>query len=283
MKKYKLTLVSLILCFVFSITLFSKETGKKDIPQIETISVENTKKDDITQKEQEAIKTDDIKKQVTDEINKDDIKKDISQIEPTKKETEKEEGSKKETTKKNNEKEKTLKVDEPADFSSIQVNGLSMAKGSRWYFEEYDENGNMIGSVSYDRRKLLSKSSIEYDDGKKVSATFTDPDMIVKVKYNSKGVEVARDEFTNEKGEIGKPLTSTSGVYDDQENLLEETKIENDVETRHVYTYNAKEKVTEAIYENGVQTLFIEYKQGTKTIHIFNEGVEVSVFDEEIE
>lgn len=304
MKKYKLIAVSMFLCFVFSIALFSNEgataSSKEDEQKSENQTlqpiIENTKEvatenpqNATTNNIQDDKKTEEGAIEIKEEIKQTDVKGD------EKKESEKEDIPKEKATQKDGEREETLKKDvekkerekdeipEAPDFSSIQVSGLSVGQGSRWYFEEYDENGNMIGAVSYDRRKLLSKSSIEYSEGKKVVATFTEPDMIVKVRYNNKGVEVGREEFTNKNGMIGKPLNSSAGVYDENEKLLEETKIENGVAVRHVYTYNGKEKTTETIYENGIKTLFIEYRQGKKTVHVFNEGVEVTVFDEEIE
>ena len=285
MKKSKLTFMSLFLCFAFSVALFSNEGANADKKDDEKqVVIENVKdsKDEVLES---TPKTNIQENQKKEEENKaeleksDEKKEEVSDAkdEPAKSD-EKKEAEKKEVE----EKDEKKVVDLP-EFASIQVNGLSVGKGSRWYFEEYDEQGNMIGSVSYDRRKMLEQSSIEYSDGKKVAATFTEPTMIVKVKYNRNGVEIAREEFENEKGKIGKPLNSSSGVYDDSENLLEETKMENGIPKRHVYTYNGKEKATETVYENEMQTLFIEYGEGKKTVHIFNGGEEVAVFDEEIE
>ncbi len=299
MKRYQLIFV--FLCFAFSIALFSNEsvgervveaeqrdeeqavnanTATPEVANPKVSGKENIQEDEEKEKEKSKIEGD-IQKAEKDATSKMNSEKKESEKTTSKEETKKSD-SKKEPGKKDDKKE-VPKVAEVADFSSIQVSGLTMCKGSRWYFEEYDEQGNMISSASYDRRKLIEKTSIEYSEGKKVAATFTDPKMIVKVQYNHKGVEIARDELTNEKGEIGKPLNSSSGVYDENENLLEETKVENGVTMRYVYTYNNKEKATETIYEDGKQALFIEYSKGKKTVHIFHEGEEVAVFNEEIE
>jgi len=296
MKKYKLVFVSLLLCFVFSIALFSNESASgssnenssesekkdesqtvKNLAEPKSESQQATSK--VTVKENEKNEEDlaEIKGDPKMDNAKSEKKKD-AEISSTKDEPKKSKEKKEDETK---DEEDATKVVESPDFSSIQVSGLTVCKGTNWYFEEYDEQGNVVGSVSYDRRKLLEKSSIEYSDGKKVAATFIEPDMIVKVRYNNKGVEIEREEFENENGQIGKSLNSSSDVYDDEGNILEETKVENGIITRHVYTYNGKEKATETIYEDGKQTLFIEYGKGKKTVHIFNEGEEVTVFDEE--
>ena len=296
MKKYKLAFVSLLLCFVFSITLFSNESASGSSNES---SIESEKKDErkteknISEPKSESqqatskvtVKENDKKEEGLAELKGDPKmdnakteKKRDAEISSTKDEPKKSKEKKEDETK---DEEDATKVVESPDFSSIQVSGLTVCKGTNWYFEEYDEQGNVVGSVSYDRRKLLEKSSIEYSDGKKVAATFIDPPMIVKVRYNSKGVEIEREEFENENGQIGKPLNSSSDVYDDEGNILEETEVENGIITRHVYTDNGKEKATETIYEDGKQTLFIEYGKGKKTVHIFNEGEEVAVFDEE--
>ncbi len=169
------------------------------------------------------------------------------------------------------------------EFFSIQASGLTIADGDVWYFEEYDENGNIISTVSYRQEKMLSKSSIEYYNNKKVGAVFVDPKKIIKVKYDSKGSEIKREEFRNKKGETGKILLSYNNVYGGDGRLKEETYIENGVEIRKVYAYKNGEKVTETVYENGSKTIFIEYRDSLKLVHLFDKDTEVSVFEEEID
>lgn len=177
----------------------------------------------------------------------------------------------------------TGKKEEDLEFASIQVSGLTVANGDEWYFEEYDESGNVIGTISYAKEKMLSKSSIEYNDGKRIKATFIEPKKIIKVSYDEKGAEIAREEFKNRKGDIGKSLLSYGNIYDENGRIKEEVKVENGLEIRKVYTYENEKRTTEAIYENGVKTIFVEYKASSKIVHIFDGETEVSVFEEEIE
>jgi len=301
MKKYRLMLCAFGLCFVFSITLFSNESEepkeKKDEKTLiekdekqKTKDDENGKKKRIAKNSDEKVEVSDVDATIKDSDEKIKSKREenVKGVKPATDKAEKQEvDASLQKTKSNQEAKKKEKADTEAPefsvFSSIQVNGLTIGNGSRWYFEEYDEEGNVVSSASYDRRKMIEESSIEYSEGKKVAAVFKDMKMIVKVKYNNKGVEVEREEFESNRGEIGKMLNSSKGVYDEAGNLLEETKVENGVTKRYVYTYNKKEKATETVYEDDKQVLFVEYGEGSKTVHVFNEGEEVAVFNEDVE
>ena len=96
-------------------------------------------------------------------------------------------------------------------------------------------------------------------------------------------LEVAREEYQNKKGEIGKSLNSSNNIYDDDGKIKEEIKTENGITVRTVYTYEKDKKVSETVYENDVKTIFIEYKEGKKIVHIFDEDIEINVFEEAIE
>ena len=170
---------------------------------------------------------------------------------------------------------------EGEEFSSIQVSGLTIANGSKWYFEEYDENGNVMSTISYDNDKLIEEANFEYNNGKKVTATFIDPKKIAQVKYNEKGIEIERAEYKNKKGKIGKPIISNTNRYNTQGLIKEETKTINGVTLRKEYAYSGNKRITETVFENDIKILFIEYKEKTKIVHIFNEGIEIKVFEEE--
>lgn len=185
---------------------------------------------------------------------------------------------------KENTKEKEAKDNEETEFSSIQSGGLTLANGDSWYFEEYDESGNVISTVSYNKKKLISKSQFEYnEEGKKLSATLTEPKKIIKLTFNDKGEEIGRTEYKKRRGQIGDIYSSHQKIYDDEGRLQEETTTENGITKKKVYTYNGKKMATETIFENDVKTLFIEYQEDTKIIHIFDGEVELSVFEEALE
>ena len=185
---------------------------------------------------------------------------------------------------KKNTNEKEAKDNEETEFSSIQSGGLTLANGDSWYFEEYDENGNVISTVSYNKKKLISKSQFEYnEEGKKLSATLTEPKKIIKLAFNDKGEEIGRTEYKKRKGQIGDVYSSHQKIYDNEGKLQEETTTENGVIKKKVYTYNGKKVVTETIFENDVKTLFIEYQENIKIVHIFDGEVELSVFEEALE
>ena len=173
---------------------------------------------------------------------------------------------------------------EETEFSSIQSNGLTLANGNSWYFEEYDENGNIISTVSYNKKRLILKSQFEYnEDGKKISATLTEPKKIIKLNFDDKGFQIGRTEYKKRKGEVGDIFSVYENVYTEDGLLQEEKTTENGITTRKVYTYFDKKIVSETIFENDVKTLFIEYKEDIKIVHIFDEGVELSVFEEALE
>lgn len=101
--------------------------------------------------------------------------------------------------------------------------------------------------------------------------------------YDDKGVETSREEFQNKKGQIGKAIASSNSIYDDNGKVKEAIKTENGVTVKRVYTYEKDKKVGETVYENDVKTLFIEYKENKKIVHIFSEDIEINVFEEAIE
>lgn len=177
-----------------------------------------------------------------------------------------------------------VKTNEETEFSSIQSGGLTLANGESWYFEEYDENGNIVSIVSYNKKKLLSKSQFEYNnEGKKISATLTEPKKIIKLAFNDKGEEIGRTEYKKRKGQIGEVYSSYQKNYDTEGRLQEERTIEQGITKRKVYTYNGKKIISETIFENDVKTLFIEYREKVKIVHIFDGEVELSVFEETLE
>lgn len=182
------------------------------------------------------------------------------------------------------EKKENAQNNEETEFSSIQSCGLTLANGDEWYFEEYDENGNIISVASYNKNRLISKSQFEYnEEGKKVRATLTEPKKITKLTFNEKGMEIERTEYKKRRGEIGDVNSSHQKVYDDEGILKEEISIENGITTKKVYTYNDKKLATETIFENDVKTLFIEYQENIKIIHIFDEDIEINTFEEALE
>lgn len=190
------------------------------------------------------------------------------------------------TSNENTKKDKTKKEEETeeTEFSSIQSNGLTLANGASWYFEEYDEAGNVVSTASYNGKKLVSKSQFEYnEEGKKVSATLTEPKKIIKLTFDDKGVEIGRTEYKKRKGAIGDVYSSHQKNYDNEGRLKEEITSENGITTKKVYTYNDKKLATETIFENDMKTLFIEYREESKIVHIFDGDVELSVFEEALE
>ena len=197
--------------------------------------------------------------------------KDITKLPPTTQEVKSQEQRKEESMPQN------------ADFASIQVTGLTIASGGKWYFEEYDEEGNIISKVSYNRNKMLSASTIQYRNGKRSSEKITEGKKIINVRYNNKGEEIGREELKSKKNGEEIAIASSANVYADNGKIKEESKTENGITTRRVYTYDRDKKASETVYENDVQTLFIEYKGDKKVVHIFDEGKEISVFTEDIE
>ncbi|MGP1438994.1 MAG: hypothetical protein ACTTKH_07990 [Treponema sp.] len=181
----------------------------------------------------------------------------------------------------NSDKEEKDQEKKEVEFSSIQSSGLTLANGDSWYFEEYDKNGNIVSTASYNKKKLLSKSQFEYnEEGKKLSATVTEPKKIIKLVFDDKGVEIGRTEYKKRKGQMGDISSSHENVYDENGRIQEETTVENEITIRKIYTYKDKKITSKTIFENEVKTLFIEYKNDIKIVHIFDGENEISVFEE---
>lgn len=120
MKKYKLTAVSMFLCFVFSIALFSnegdsasaKDNDQKDENQALQTIIENAK--ESTTKNTQNATTNNIQDDKKTEEGAIEIKEEIKQTDvkgDEKKESEKEDIPKEKATQKDGEREETLKKD----------------------------------------------------------------------------------------------------------------------------------------------------------------------------
>lgn len=291
MKKSVSKNVFSIFFFLFSITLFSSEITRARVTKIPVeegeLSQPSNKiitdfSDNSSLNDTES-KTQDMVEKVQDEEERNmEVQKEAEDDNKDKDATENKQ--KENVVAPSKEDEKISSKDDDSDeFSSIQMNGLTVANGNRWYFEEYDEYGNIIGKISYDNNKMIFKSNIEYDNGKKKSEMLTERKKITKISYNDKGVEISREEYQNKKGQLGKSLNAVSNVYNDNGKIKEEVKTENGITVRRVYEYEKDKKVSETIYENDIKTIFIEYKEEKKIVHIFDEGLEINVFEEAVE
>lgn len=191
----------------------------------------------------------------------------------SKKENDKQNG----TDKKINENIKTEKLENDS-IASLQNSGLTIGYGDRWLFEQLDTDGNIVSSVLYDKDKLLETKTYTYTDSILTDSETVLKDSIIKTKYNPKGFKTEIAVYNLD----GKTLIEkTLNIYDDN-NLLMETSLEKNNEKRSSkFTYNAKGSLlTKTDFVNENKTLFTEYIDNKKFVHLFENEKEIKVLEE---
>lgn len=179
MKKHISKCIFVLLFFLFSLALFSTELTRSTAtkgPVEEGMLIQSANEMKVESSESSYSNNIESKANVPIEKNNDEKANNVELQNETKDEkinTSTAEDTQKESSiaqpKENETEDKKTddKDNENTEFSSIQVSGLTLANGNEWYFEEYDESGNMIGAISYNNNKMILKSNIEYDNGKK--------------------------------------------------------------------------------------------------------------------
>lgn len=165
------------------------------------------------------------------------------------------------------------------DFYSLQNSGLTACYGERWFFEQFDENGNAIISVLYEKDKLIEKRSYTYNDGYKTAAEIVLSDKIIKIKYNKKGFELENEVYTPE----SELTEKTVNVYNGKDLLVKTVFIKDETERSSEFSYNINGKrISQTDFLDGKKLSFIEYKNDKKIIHLFEDGKEIKILEESI-
>ncbi|PIE98226.1 MAG: hypothetical protein CR988_03790 [Treponema sp.] len=165
-------------------------------------------------------------------------------------------------------------------FSSITKTGLIIAENNHWYYEKYNKQKLRILSVMHEGNKLIEKKEWKYSDNNLLKQKN------IQNKYGTKKI------FYDNNGNIiktimldetGKTIYETSKTYDNNNRVIFINVLKNGIEKRKEIKYNTNgTKQKEINYKNGRQISLIEYHDKTKTVHLYDNGIEISSFTERI-
>lgn len=164
------------------------------------------------------------------------------------------------------------------DFYSLQNAGLTACYGERWFFEQFDDKGNPLSSVFYDKDVLLEKRTYVYQDGYKSGVEITLPDKLIKIVYNKNGFEIENTLY-NSNGET--VIEKTVNTYTENNLLVKTVFIKNNIERSSEFEYNADGKLlSQTDFIDGEKICFIEYRGDKKIISLFENGKEIKMLKE---
>ncbi len=171
-------------------------------------------------------------------------------------------------------------AEEEEEFYSLQNMGLTACYGERWFFEQFDENGRAVTSVLYEKDKLIEKRTYTYRDGYKSAAEVILSDKVIKIKYNKKGLELENAVYNHDGAKI---LEKTINIYDEKYLLIKTAFIKDNTERSSEFVYNANgKKISQTDFFNGIKICFAEYKTDKKIIHLFENGKEIKLLEEQL-
>lgn len=164
------------------------------------------------------------------------------------------------------------------DFYSLQNSGLTVCYGEQWFFEQFDDKGNPLASVFYDKDTLLEKRTYTYQDGYKSGVEIILPDKLIKITYNKSGFEIENAVY-NASGET---LTEkTMNTYNEKNLLVKTVFIKNKIERSSEFEYDANGKlVSQTDFIDGKKISFIAYREDTKIVSLFENGKEIKILKE---
>ncbi len=164
------------------------------------------------------------------------------------------------------------------DFYSLQDAGLTACYGERWFFEQFDDKGNPLSSVFYDKDRLLEKRTYTYQDGYKSGVEIILPDKLIKIKYNKKGFEIENAVYNS----TGETLTEkTVNTYNENSLLIKTVFIKNKVERSSEFEYDANGKLLyQTDFIGNEKICFIDYSGDKKIVSLFENGKEIKILKE---
>ncbi|MGI5084674.1 hypothetical protein [Treponema putidum] len=179
------------------------------------------------------------------------------------------------------EEDEAKKTEEEPDngFYSIQSSGLTTGFGDRWFFEELDDNGRPLLSVLYEKDKLIEKKTYTYKEGYLDSCDIFLSDKLIKIKYNKKRMETEKNIYDAEgKNELEKNIYT----YNENNLLIESFLKKEGTEYISKYEYGNENKIkSKTDFINGNKISYTEYMTDKKIVHLFEDGKEIGVVEEE--
>lgn len=168
----------------------------------------------------------------------------------------------------------------PSDsvFSSIHSKGLIVADGNKWYYENFDRHGRPSFAVLYEAGKAVEKTEWFY----KEKAHYPFKKKILKdaeseiFTYDAAGKLIRTERY-----EKKKLISREENTYTDTGKLKERTITKGKDREQSVWEFAGDKPVSETKYRNGEKIAFIELHSTPHIVHLYVDGKEVYVGEEQ--
>lgn len=175
---------------------------------------------------------------------------------------------------------KIKETNAPSDsvFSSIHRKGLIVADGNKWYYENYDRRGRPSFAVLYEAGKAVEKTEWFY----KEKAHYPFQKKILKAAeseiftYDESGRLICTERY-----EKKRLILREENAYTDIGKLKERTITKGKNSERSVWEFAGDKAVSETKYRNGTKIAFIELHSTPHIVHLYADGKEVYVGEEQ--
>ena len=165
-----------------------------------------------------------------------------------------------------------------ATFASIQNTGLTVADGDKWYYESFDRQGRQVFAVLYEGGSEIERTVWTYQNAarypvQKKTSRAAESEVI---RYDDKGREYIIERY-KEKTLVSK----TENSYNSSGKLIEQTIIAGKNTDKSVWDFAGDKAVSQTKYRNGKKIAFIELHSEPHIIHLYFDGKEVFVGEEQ--
>ena len=165
-----------------------------------------------------------------------------------------------------------------ATFASIQNTGLTVADGDKWYYESFDRQGRQVFAVLYEGGSEIERTVWTYQNAarypvQKKTSRAAESEVI---RYDEQGRVLVVEHYEEKK------LTSkTENSYNSSGKLIEQTIIAGKNTDKSVWDFAGDKAVSQTKYRNGNKIAFIELHTEPHIIHLYFDGKEVFIGEEQ--
>lgn len=160
-------------------------------------------------------------------------------------------------------------------YSMLSENYIVGADGNFWYYEKYNDAGEIIFKKYYEKNILIKQQDFFYEHDLLVKMTEKENKITTNYFYDKNKNIVKIEQSENGKNFIIKKTYN-------EKNLLTQTEYEKDgrqIVQKLFYTSD-KKLLREENYEDGIIISKIEYLAEKKRVHIYQNGKEIKVFND---
>ena len=163
-------------------------------------------------------------------------------------------------------------------FASIQNTGLTVADGDKWYYESFDRQGRQVFAVLYEGGSEIERTVWTYQDTARypVQKKTSRASAVEVICYDEKGRVLVIEHY-----EEKKLISKTENRYNNGGKLMEQTVTAGKNTDKSVWDFAGDKAVSQTKYRNGNKIAFIELHTEPHIIHLYFDGKEVFVGEEQ--